>query len=114
MAAVYDPETAPWRTWGSGVVCAATSGGENAGVLGVFDSTGVAETACAGHNAVLDLAWLAEAGFSVELIRRQRSWRVSLRPAPDGWTAICGQGGSIGAALAKAREWAERREPDLG
>ena len=62
------------------------------------------------HNAMLDLGWLAEAGFNVELSRRRHGrWRVSLQPAPDGWTAMCGQGPSIGGALAKAREWAEGR-----
>lgn len=101
--------SAPWHTWGSGVVCAVTSQGENAGVLACFDSGEAAEAACADHNAVRDLEWLAEAGFDVELIRRQGSWRVSLQPAPDGWTAVCGQGASIGEALAKAREWAEKR-----
>ena len=69
----------------------------------------LAAEVCYSHNAMLDLTWLAEAGFNVELIRRQTSWRVSLSPAPDGWTAVCGQGASPGAALAKARDWAERR-----
>lgn len=99
----------PWRTWGSGVVCAVTAEGENAGVIGVLDSPAAAEAACADHNAVLDLTWLAEAGFNVEVIRRQGSWRVSLQPAPDGWTAVCGQGASPGEALAAARKWAEGR-----
>jgi hypothetical protein len=102
--------SAPWATWGSGMLCAATSDGENAGVLGHLDSGKVAERACADHNAMLDLGWLAEAGFNVELSRRQHGrWRVSLQPAPDGWTAMCGQGPSIGGALAKARTWAEGR-----
>lgn len=87
MAAVYDPETAPWRTWGSGVVCAATSEGGNAGVLGILNTQKLAEGACADHNVMLDLEWLAEAGFSVELIRHQKSWRASLQPAPDGCAA---------------------------
>ncbi len=69
----------------------------------------LAAEVCDSHNAMLDLLWLTEAGFNVELIRRQRSWRVSLSPAPDGWTAVCGQGGSAGEALASAREWAEGR-----
>jgi hypothetical protein len=116
MTVPNDPGTAPWRTWGSGVVCAATSQGENAGVLGVFDAEGTAEAACGNHNAMLDLARLAEAGFDVELSHRPGNpyragnpWRVSLSPAPDGWTAACGQGSSPGEALAKAREWAEGR-----
>jgi len=70
----------------------------------------LAAEVCESHNAMLDLLWLTEAGFNVEFIRRQASWRVSLSPAPDGWTAACGQGASIGDALAKAREWAGRRE----
>lgn len=66
-AAPWTAETAPWRTWGSGVVCAATSEGENAGVLGVFDSTDVAEAACADHNAVLGLARMLDAGWLARL-----------------------------------------------
>jgi hypothetical protein len=76
---------------------------------GQHHSEGPAAEAVGSHNAMLDLLWLTEAGWNVELIRRQRSWRVSLSPAPDGWTALCGQGGSIGEALAKARKWAEER-----
>lgn len=84
--------------------------------LGKFATPEIAARAYADHQAMLDLEWLTEAGFNVELIRvelfrRQGNrWRVSLQPAPDGWTAICGQGGSIGEALAKAREWAEGRQ----
>jgi hypothetical protein len=116
MTAAYDPAAAPWRTWGSGVVCATTADGEDAGVIGILNSTGLAEAACADHNALLDLTWLAEAGFDVELSRRPGNpyrngnpWRAELSPAPDGWTATCGQGASPSEALAKAREWAEGR-----
>lgn len=106
----FHPASAPWRTWGSGVVCTVTSQGENAGVLGVFDSPGPAEAACADHNAVLDLAWLAEGGFTVELSRAAGGqWRVSLALAPVRRTAMCGHGASPGEALAKARKWAEAR-----
>jgi hypothetical protein len=108
-----DLTAVPWRTGRTlGRTLYARTGGDDWKAdtpAGMLDTRELADEACAAHNAVLDLAWLAEAGFNVELIRRQRSWRVSLQPAPDGWTAVCGQGASPGEALAKAREWAERR-----
>lgn len=103
----------PWRTGRTlGRTMYARTGGDDYKAdteFGMLDTREIAARACADHNAMLDLLWLTEAGFNVELIRRQRSWRVSLSPAPDGWTAVCGQGGSAGEALAKAREWAEGR-----
>jgi hypothetical protein len=106
----------PWRTWGSGVICAATSPDETGDTIIGRSGEAVAAQACADHNAVLDLEWLARAGFDIELscrpgnpYRAGNPWRVSLAPAPDGWTAVCGQGGSIGEALAAARKWAEGR-----
>lgn len=76
--------------------------------VGQMEATGLARTACDDHNALLDLAWLARAGFDVEIgLRPGGAWRVTLKPAPDGWTAVCGQGGTVGEALARAREWAE-------
>ena len=103
----------PWRTGRTlGRTMYARTGGEDYKAdtaFGMLDTREIADRACADHNAMLDLEWLTEAGWNVELIRRQGSWRVSLSPAPDGWTALCGQRGSIGQALAKARKWAEER-----
>lgn len=103
----------PWRTGRTlGRTMYARTGGDDWKAdteFGMLDTREVAARACEDHNAVLNLEWLAHAGFNVELSRRQRSWRVSLQPAPDGWTAVCGQGSSAGEALAKARKWVEGR-----
>jgi hypothetical protein len=101
----------PWRVGRTlGRTVYARTGGDDWKAdtpVGMLDTRELAEAACADHNAVLDLEWLAEAGFNVELIRRQGSWRVALSPAPDAWKAVCGQGADIAGALAGAREWAE-------
>lgn len=108
----WTAETAPWRTWGSGVVCAATIEGENAGVLGVFDSACPAETACADHNAALDLAWLLDTGWLARLGQCRAPDN-----SPAGYYAevrrmgaivsVNFTGATVGEAAARAREWAE-------
>jgi hypothetical protein len=66
----------------------------------------LAAEVCDSHNAVLDLARLAKAGFDVTLSWRSGTWRAEL-PGPGGAMVMCGQGISPGEALAKARQWAE-------
>lgn len=101
----------PWRVGRTlGRTVYARTGGDDYKAdteFGMLDTREIAARACADHNAMLDIDWLTEAGFNVEMIRRQGSWRVSLSPAPDGWTAVCGQGADIAGALAAARKWVE-------
>jgi hypothetical protein len=77
--------------------------------FGMLDTREIAARACDDHNAVLDLAWLARAGFDVTLSWRAGTWRVEIPSAPYGALVMCGQGETPGEALAKAREWAEGR-----
>lgn len=107
----------PWRTWGSGVVCAVTTQGENAGVLACFDAPEVAEAACDAHNAVIDLAWLLDAGWLAQLGEARAPDN-----SPAGYYAcvrrmgaivsVTFTGGTVADAAAKAREWAEKREDE--
>lgn len=64
----------------------------------------------ASHNALLDLAAIADAGFSAELSRHEGGvWRVEVCPGPYGKRLACGHGRSPGEALAEARQWADER-----
>jgi hypothetical protein len=103
----------PWRTWGSGVICAATSPDETGDTIIGRSDEAVAARACADHNAMLDLAWLADAGYDVCLGRRKGPVAhvahlpyVSLEHVdldePQEFYAT-----TFGEALGKAREWAE-------
>jgi hypothetical protein len=113
-----DPTALPWRTGRTlGRTMYARTGGDDYKAdteFGMLDTREIAARACADHNAMLDLARLAEAGHVTSLGR-------CLRMAPGG---IAHQpcvslehldldelqefyGTTFGEALAKAREWAE-------
>jgi hypothetical protein len=102
----------PWRTWGSGVICAATSPDETSDTIIGRSGEAIAARACADHNAMLDLAWLAGKGWLVRLgimgspFGRLEPWeaQLSLQGLPPRHRAC---GASPGEVLAKAREWAE-------
>lgn len=77
--------------------------------LGSVRTEELAAEACGSHNALLDLEWLARAGFDVTISWRAGTWRVELPALPSGTVIMCGQGATVGEALAKAREWAQGR-----
>jgi hypothetical protein len=109
-----DLASLPWRTGRSlGRTVYARTGGDDweaDTVIGMLDTRDLAEAACAGRNALLDLAWLAKAGFDVTVSFRTPRWRVELPGTAYGALVMCGQGETAGEALARARQWAEGRQ----
>lgn len=105
----------PWRTWGSRVICAATSPDETSDTIIGRSGEAVAVRACADHNALLDLAWLLDAGWLARLGQARApdespaGYYASVRQM-GGLVSVNFTGSTIGEAAAKAREWAEGRE----
>lgn len=90
---------------------------ENDTYIATPDTAGLAAGICGDHNAMLDLAWLAAAGFDVIVFKRQGPGarggsgpRLALEHEDaDEFPEFSGQ--DLAAAAAKAREWAEANLP---
>ena len=71
MVAETDLANERWRTGRTlGRTMYARTGGDDWKAdteFGMLDTRPIATRACADHNALLDLTWLAEAGFGVEV-----------------------------------------------
>jgi hypothetical protein len=112
---VTDLTAIPWRTWGSGVICAATSPDETSDTIIGRSGEATAARACSDHNAVLDLAWLLDAGWLAQLGQARApdnspaGYYASVRRMGD-LVSVNFTGGTVGKAAAKAREWAEGKE----
>jgi hypothetical protein len=106
----------PWHTGRTlGRTLYARTGGDDYKAdtpAGMLDTRELADEACGSHNAMLDLAALAAAGFDVCLGTRKAQGAagvyVSLEhldlDEPEEFYAP-----AFPEAVAKAREWAERR-----
>lgn len=113
-----DLAAVPWRTGRSlGRTVYARTGGDDRKadtVIGMMDTPELAEEACAAHNALRDLSWLAEAGFHVCLGTRKAQDAAGIYVSLEHLALDESRefyGDTFAGALARAREWAREAAP---
>lgn len=98
----------PGRTLGATVYAA--TGGDNYkedAWIGDLHTPELAEQAIADHNAILNLGWLLDAGFTVKIEKVSSANYAACLDHPDRETTSHLCYGSPPEVLAEARTWAE-------